>query len=182
MPQGAQLSCLLSKMEKENIEKEIKEAENEEKRNEKKKENEEKIEEKKARVYVKDAPVSTKHCVAICRFIKNKNPKEAIQLLEQVLKKKIAVPMKGEIPHRKIKIKGQRPEGRYPQKATKVFIKALKNLIANAKVKGLDQERLYICLAKADKASRPIRATRIAFGIKRFKRTHILIEAKEKND
>lgn len=160
--------------------KEIAEEKSKEEKKEKVEEKKAEAEEKKARVYVKDAPISTKHSVAICRFIKNKNPQEAIKLLEQVIEQKIAIPMKGELPHRKIKIKGQRPEGGYPKKATKVFIKALKNLIANAKVKALDPEKLYISLAKADKASRPIRATRLAFGVKRFKRTHILIEAKEK--
>lgn len=135
--------------------------------------------EKKAKVYVKDAPISTKHAVALCRFIKNRNPQEAINLLGKVLERKVAVPMKGEIPHRK-NMKDKRMGGRYPMKATKVFIKALKNLIANAKVKNLDPEKLFIVTAKADKASRPIKPTRIAYGVKRFKRTHILLEAEER--
>ncbi|MCS7134646.1 MAG: 50S ribosomal protein L22 [Candidatus Pacearchaeota archaeon] len=136
--------------------------------------------EKKTRVVVKDSPISTKHSVALCKFIKKRSPKEAMELLEKVIKKKLPVPMRGEVPHKKGIDK--QTGGRYPVKAAKVFLKALKNLIANSKIKGLDPEKIYICTAKADKASRPVRATRIAFGAKRFKRTHILLEAKEKNE
>jgi large subunit ribosomal protein L22 len=132
-----------------------------------------------ARVYFKNIPISTKHSMDLCRFIKNKNPTKSIQLLEQVLNQRIALPMRGEIPHRKGKI-GKNPQGRYPTKSTKYFIKALKNLIANAKVKTMDVEKLNVYLAKADFASRPVRATRLGFGPKKFKRTHFIIEAKEK--
>jgi len=138
--------------------------------------------ESKAIVRGLDLAISTKHAIAICDFIRGKEPKEAIMLLEKVIKKEIAVPMKGEIPHRR---RGQRVKGkvagRFPTKASRVFIKLLKNLIANANVKGLDTESLIISLAKADKASRPHRAARIAFGRKRFKRSHVLIEAKTKS-
>jgi len=134
---------------------------------------------KKVRVYLRDVPISTKQSVALCRFIKGKNPQKVLPLLEKVLKKKMAIPMRGEIPHRSGMPKGM-PRGRYPVNATNFFIKALKNLIANAKVKLLDSENLIINFAKADKASRPIRATRLAFGGKHFKRSHVLIEAEEK--
>lgn len=130
----------------------------------------------KASVNGKDLPISTKQAVALCSFIRKKNPKQAITLLEQVTKKKIAVPMKGEIPHRH----GMSKPGRYPVKASQQFIKLLKSLIANATVKGLDAESLMIEKAMANKASRSIRATRLAFGRKKFKRTHILLEATEK--
>ncbi|MCX8194193.1 MAG: 50S ribosomal protein L22 [Candidatus Pacearchaeota archaeon] len=123
-----------------------------------------------------DLPVSTKHAIAVCRFIKGKNPYEAIALLEKVIKKKIAVPMKGEIPHRKNMPKGK-VAGRYPSKASKEFVKLIKNLIANASTKGINAEDIVISVAKADKASRPYRPTRIAYGRKRFKRSHVLLEA-----
>jgi len=65
-------------------------------------------------------PLSTKHCIAICRFIRGKKIDVAMSLLEDVLKMKKAVPMRGEIPHRK----GKRMErGRYPIKAAKYFVK-----------------------------------------------------------
>lgn len=128
-----------------------------------------------------DLPVSTKHAIAICNFIKGKNPSKAIALLENVIKRKIAVPMKGEIPHRKNMPKGK-VAGRYPYNASKEFIKLIKNLIANASIKGINVEDLVICIAKADKASRPYRSTRMAYGRKRFKRSHILLEAKLKEE
>jgi len=136
--------------------------------------------EKEKKVIAKGSnfPISTKHAVAICRFIKGKKPIEAILLLEDVQKKKIAIPMKGEIPHRHNMPKGQ-PEGRYPIKAAKYFVKLLKNLNANASVKGIINEDLKIKTAKADKASRPTRGTRIAYGRKKAKRTHVTLEAVE---
>lgn len=145
--------------------------------NKKNKQKEEEI--KTIKVKGLDLPISTKHAIAICNFIKGKNPNVAISLLENVIKKKIAVPMKGEIPHRRNMPKGK-VAGRYPYKASKEFIKLIKNLIANANVKGINVEDIVINVAKADKASRPYRPTRMAYGRKRFKRTHILLEAKLK--
>ncbi|MCL6500927.1 MAG: 50S ribosomal protein L22 [Candidatus Pacearchaeota archaeon] len=126
----------------------------------------------------KDLPVSTKQSIAICSFIKVKNPQKALHLLEQVIMKKTAVPMKGEIPHRHNMPKGK-VAGRYPVKASKEFIKLLKNLIANASVKGMAIDKLIINKAIANKASRPFRGTRIGFGRKYFKRTHVALEATE---
>ncbi|UCD20883.1 MAG: hypothetical protein JSW08_03880 [archaeon] len=135
--------------------------------------------ERKASVHFKNIPISTKHSIAICRFIKHKNPQECITLLEKVIAKRLPIPMKGEIPHRKHKVKGK-PAGRYPVKASRYFIKALKNLIGNAKFKLLAVDKMYITLAKANLANRPRRGTRLAYGPKQFKRTHFIIEAKEK--
>ncbi len=143
-----------------------------------KKKEEKRKEEKIATAVGKDLPISTKQAVAICSFIKGKNPSKAMDLLDKVIKKRIAVPMKGEIPHKRGMPKGK-PSGRYPVKASKYFIKLLKNLIANAATKGLDPESLIITKAMANKASRPYRGTRIAFGRKRFKRTHVSLETIE---
>ena len=92
------------------------------KEKEKKKEGKKKVQ--TASATGKDFPISTKHSVAICSFIRGKEPKEAIDDLEKVTRKKIAVPMKGEIPHRRNMPKGK-PSGRYPVKASKQFIKKL---------------------------------------------------------
>lgn len=132
-----------------------------------------------AMVNSRDLAISTKHAIAICDFIRYKNPDDAIDLLERVLNKELAVPMKGEIPHRK---RGLLPQGkvagRFPIKASKVFIKLIRSLVANANVKGLDVENLRISLAKADKAARGHKPTRMAYGRKRFKRSHVTLEAK----
>ncbi len=138
----------------------------------KEREREKKIERKEeAKARGKDLSISTKHSVAICRFIKNKRIEKAIVDLEQVIKRKKAVPMKGEIPHRKGK---GMERGRYPVKACKAFIKVLKDLAANSIVGGLEEPYIYI--AKADKASRPYRR----FGSRRFKRTHVLLVARDR--
>ena len=150
---------------------------------EKKKVEEKKVEEKPAKAPEKkeekkkeeaiakgsDLNISPKHSIAICRFIKGKNIDKAMEQIAQITIKKRAIPMKGEIPHRK-----GMESGRYPVKAAKVFIKLLKSLAANSSVNGL--ENPYIHTAKADRASRPYRR----FGSRRFKRTNVLLIAKER--
>jgi large subunit ribosomal protein L22 len=149
-------------------EKQIKESKKEEKR----------IKKELAYIYGKDLPLSYKTSGAVCRFIKNKNPSEAIKELEQVIRMKRAIPFRGEVPHRKGLKKGY-ARGRYPIKTSEYFIKLLKSLISNAKTNLLDTEKIRIVIVKADKASSPIRGTRMAYGRKRFKRSNIYIEVKE---
>jgi len=84
-------------------------------------------------------------------------------MLEQAEKKKIAIPMRGEIPHRKGMM-----SGRYPINAIKEFIVLLKSLKANALVNELELEKFKIA-CKANVASRPYRR----FGRGRMKRTHV---------
>jgi ribosomal protein L22 len=186
------------KITTENKEKEIKkeEGQKEEQKDEKKNEEGKKKDEKKetktekkkekpkkteAVVNEKDSPISTKHSIAICDMIRKRKPGEAMEMLEKVLKKELAVPFKGEIPHRKRshRIGKGKLGGRYPTKASKVFIKILKNLIANANINGLDIENIIIVSAKANLASRPVKPSRIAYGRKKFKRTHIILTVKE---
>lgn len=132
-------------------------------------------------VYGKDLPISYKTSGAIGRFIKNKNPKKALDMLNLVVEKKISIPVRGESPHRK-DLKHGFARGKYPKKSSKYFIKLLKSLIANAKNNGLDIEKTIITIAKADKASNPVRGTRMGFGRKKFKRAHIFIRAEEKKE
>ena len=155
-------------------EKEAKKAEGEKiKAKEKKKEKKLEIVKKdKAVARGRDLGVSTKQCVAICDFIRNKKIEDAVSNLEKVIEKKIALPMKGEIPHRKGKIMS----GRYPEKACKIFVKLLRSLNANSIINGM--ENVYISSCKADIASRPSKR----FGQRRFKRTHVYLEAKEQKN
>ena len=103
----------------------------------------------------KNYSISTKHSVAICDFIRGKTISEAINMLEKVREKKIAVPMRAEIGHRK-----GMERGRYPIKASAYFIKLLKNLRGNASQKNLEPETTLIEIAKADKGEKPVRAGR----------------------
>jgi len=132
----------------------------------KKEKNKKKKEE--AIVKARDIPISTKKSAAVCRFIVGKQIGKAIIDLEQVALFKKAIPMKGEIPHRKGKIKS----GAYPQKVVKNFVILLKSLSANS----ADIENPIIVEAIANMGSRPFGR----FGRFRKKRTHILIRAVEK--
>ena len=114
-------------------------------------------------------PISTKQSMAICRLIKNKSIEDAINDLEQVARLKKAVPMKGEIPHRK----GEIMSGRFPQKAAGEFIVLLKSLAANSVYNGLEEP--VITQAIPNIGSRPFGRR----GIRR-KRTNVTIIAEDK--
>lgn len=149
--------------------KEIKEeVKKEEKEAGKKKAEEKKPKKKEAVVYGKDLPIPTKHAKALCNFIRGKTVEEAMSLLVEVLQFKRAVPMVGELPHRRGK---GMERGRYPIKATQQFVKLLKQLAANATVNELELEKVRI-ECKADRAARPYRR----FGDKRFKRSHVTLK------
>lgn len=113
---------------------------------------------------------SKKHCMYICSFIKNKKIDDAIADLESVINMKIAIPFKGEIPHRK----GKMMSGRYPVNASKIFIPLLKTLKGNATVNGLDLDKTVISEASASWASRPLRRGNVE-----GKRTNVILKASE---
>ncbi|MEK6855220.1 MAG: hypothetical protein AABX73_03280 [Nanoarchaeota archaeon] len=114
-------------------------------------------------------PISKKHSIYLCRFIKNKDINSAIKKLEGVSKFKEAVPFKGEIPHRKGMM-----SGRYPINASIQFISLLKGLRGNSITNGLDLEKTRIYFASATWASRPARS-----GGRHAKRTNVILKAKE---
>jgi ribosomal protein L22 len=116
----------------------------------------------------RDLPVSTKHCMAICRAIKGKSIEEAIAFLEKVAKLKLAVRMKGELPHRH-----GMERGRYPKNAALQFIKLLHSLSANAAVNNVELEKAKL-ECHADRASPPRKRSGM-----RGKRSHITIKIKE---
>ena len=139
--------------------------------NKPKKEDKEEIKETKtkrtdATVNATDLPISTKHAIAVCNFIRNMNIDKALKKLELAEKMKIPVPMRGEIPHRKGIM-----SGRYPVSALGHFIKVIKSLKSNALVNELELEK-YKIFCKANVASRPYRR----FGKGRFKRTHVQVK------
>lgn len=118
-------------------------------------------------VNAKDIPVSTKHSMAICNFVKGKKISIAVSQLEEVAKLKRAIPMRGEIPHRH----GDMMSGRFPQKAAKEFIILLKSLAANATYNGIESPVVFA--AKANLGNRPF-----GKGGVRKKRTHITLVAR----
>lgn len=129
-----------------------------------------KIKKTEAVVNGKSISMSTKTSAAICRFIKGKGIERAVAELEEVIRKRKVIPMKGEIPHRK----GEVMAGRYPKNASMQFIKLLKSLQANANANGLEEP--IITEAVANIAFRPFGK----FGRIRRKRTHVSIKVKER--
>ncbi len=144
-----------------------------------------KAEEKKVEPKKKEKPKRKREAIAygnylhmsmkqgkfICKFIKGKSIDKAISDLEKVLKYKMAVPFTGEIPHRKGK---GIMSGRYPIRASKMFIPILKSLKGNSITNGMDIDRTKIVLASASWASRPMRR-----GGTQGKRTNLIIRARE---
>ena len=130
-----------------------------------------KIKKTQASVKGLNIPISTKVARDICKFIKNKKIETAIKELTDVMIKKRAVPMKGEIPHRKGKIMS----GGFPKKGAKHFIILLKSLQANADANELNDA--IIREAFANLAEKQLGR----FGRIKKKRTNIKIIAKEKN-
>lgn len=127
----------------------------------------------------KDMPISMKYAATVCNAIRNKKTETAIEMLEQVVAKKRALMMKGEMAHHRVVGYATSRPSKYPVKASLEFIKLIKSLNANASVKGLDPSILIITKAMANKAGRPFKGTRLAFGRKRFKRSHVLLEGAE---
>jgi large subunit ribosomal protein L22 len=132
-----------------------------------------KIKKTEAIVFGDNLPLSTKYSAAICRFIKNKRIDKAILELEEVLKEKKAIPLRGEIAHKK-GVRFASGSGKYPKKATEYFIRLLKSLKANANYNELEEPIIKEAIANIGK--RPFGK----FGKWRRKRSHIKIIAKEK--
>lgn len=149
---------------------EKKETKIEEKKNEKKVV--QKVKKTEAVVNGISVPISTKDSVAICKFIKGKSIDRALVDLEQVLNFKRAIPITGDIPHRKGK---GIMSGRYMTKPVEHFISMLKDLKANSNVNGVEEP--IIVEAIPNRASRP----RGRFGAVKRKRTHVMIRAVEKS-
>jgi large subunit ribosomal protein L22 len=149
------------KEKSEEVSEDIKEAKKEKKKDETRPKKTEAV------VNISGLPISTKHSIAICNFIRGKNIDNAIAILGDVQRLKRAVPMKGEIPHRK----GNIMSGRYPIKAAEEFIKMLKSLKSNAIANELELEK-YVIFCKSNVASRPYRKS----GRARGKRTNVQIK------
>jgi len=83
--------------------------------------------------------ISPKHSLVLSKELKGKNIKKARGILEDLIKGKKSI------------------EGRYYTNAAKKFLSALNALEANARVKNLNIEKLFIKNIKRDKASKFMR-------------------------
>lgn len=118
---------------------------------------------KTASALLEDARISLKHSVIICKEIKNKKIEKAKKFLEMLIDRKISL------------------NGKYYTNAAKKILEILKTAEANAKVKNLNSERLFVKIAKADKGRVFIRPkSRWRFRGRRAKVTRIEIKLEER--
>lgn len=120
-------------------------------------------------------PISFKQSVEICNFIKNKNVSDAKKLLQSVVEKKTAIPFKryiSDLGHKK-KI----GPARYPESASKEFIKLIDTVEANAQFKGLNTSTLFIAHISAHKSAKAWHYGRQSR--RRMKRTNVEIVVEE---
>ena len=127
-----------------------------------------------SKVYGRALRISLKQSVAIGKFIKHKKIENAIRDLELVIRKKMPVPMVGELAHKRGK---GIMSAKYPLNTSKEFIQLLKTLKVNSIANGMEIEKTRITEVIPNKA--PDRMHRS--GRTKFKQTHILIKAREVN-
>ena len=103
-----------------------------------------------ARAYGKEIRLSPKHAIEVCRAIRGMRLATAKDYLRAVIDKKRAVPFKRhgkKLAHHK----GAQGTGQYPVKAARAILRVLENAEANAKYKGLEEEKLRIVHASAQR-------------------------------
>ena len=113
--------------------------------------------------------VHFKHCREVSHAIKGMTLEKAKKFLEDVLEYKQAVPFTkftggcGRHAQGKLR-KAPGDKCKWPQKATKAVLDLLRNAEANAEVKGLDTELMYVSHAQANRAMKQRRRTYRAHG------------------
>lgn len=122
-------------------------------------------------------PISLKHSVEVCRYLRHKPLARAIKILEDVIKLKGPVPyvrFTGDLAH-----KPSMGPGRYPVKPSKFILELLKSVEANARFKGLSVPNLEIIHIHAHQASQPAHYGRQPGRL--MKRAHIEVVVAEKS-
>lgn len=121
-----------------------------------------------------DLPISPKHAIELCSFIKGKHIGKVKAKLNMVLDEKFVIQLK-RFKHKRGHKKGHLGPGFYPKKASKHFLNLLNTLESNAKNQGLDIENLFVEKAMANRA--PISWHYSRHRGRRMKRTHVTIVA-----
>lgn len=110
-----------------------------------------------------DANISTKDSLILSRQLKGLRVDRATRFLDDLLSQKVNV------------------AGKYYTKTAETFLQVLKSAEANAKQKNLDTEKLFVKIAKADKAAKVVRPkSRFKFRGREGKSTHIQIVLEER--
>ncbi len=128
-----------------------------------------------ARAVGRDLPISVKHSVEVCSFVRGKNLQMAKKILREVILGKRAVPY-----HRFIFDLGHKKgvaAGRYPQRTCEEILKLIESVETNAQFKGMNTTHLRIEHIIAHKASEPYHGGRHRG--RRMKRAHVEIVVKE---
>lgn len=129
-----------------------------------------------ATLNVKSLPISPKMSVEICNVIRNKHLPKVRRMLQDVISMKRAIPVR-----RYGDNLGHKPgmgAGRYPINASKVFLKLIRSVEANAENKGLNVNNLFIVHAKADRGETRWRNSRM--GRVKMKNTNVELKVEEK--
>lgn len=130
-----------------------------------------------ATLNARSLPISTKFAIEICKTIKNRQLSNAKKILQDVVDMKRPIRLvrhNADLGHKP----GMGP-ARYPINSSKMFLKLLNSVEANAENKGLNVNNLIIVFAKADKAE-----ARWRFGRKgrtKMKNTHVQLKVEEKS-
>ena len=108
--------------------------------------------------------ISTKHSLAIADILSGMELQRAIKFMENVVKGKQTLDGK-----------------KYYTNASKAFLELLKNVLANAKNKNLNEEKLFIKTIKVDRGPK-IRGTRTRWKLRfrKLKSTHVEIVVEER--
>ena len=108
-----------------------------------------------ARGRVNEAPISPKHAIEIASFIRGMKLDDATAYLQGVVALQKPIPFKRfnrDVPHRKGLVGWD--AGRYPRKASQVYIRLLNNVRKNAEYNGLEGEQLLITHVSANRGIR----------------------------
>ncbi len=124
-------------------------------------------------------PISTKHAIELCSFIKGKEVQKIKDTLNKVIQEKTVIKLK-RFYHKRGHKKGHLGPGFYPKKASKHFLQLLQTLEGNAKNKGLNSDLLKIEKAITNSGSTSWHYGRGHARGTRQKRTSVEIYASEK--
>ncbi len=108
-------------------------------------------EKKEAKSQAHDLDASWKDFTNICRAIKNKSVEESRKILDGAISMKMPIRYvmhNTGLGHRS-QLGGKK--GRFPKKEAKIMLKLLGNAVSNANQKGLDEKKLFVKFAAANK-------------------------------
>ncbi len=135
-----------------------------------------------AKARVEDVNASPKDLTEVCYNIRRKPAEAAIQLLEEAKAKKRPIRYRAHntrMAHRK-ELRGQK--GRWPVKCVGIVLKCLESAVANAKEKGLSEERVVIHASATKKHSYMRYSSKGRRNISKLETARVEIVLKEKEE